>query len=320
MNHVIIRLMKSPVILLSQIRTLSLIGLGILTLTACQATSEPQLGHWSTPQFAGIPDAVKLNELSGIARSNSHPGIYWTLNDGGNPSELIAIDSDAKTKAIIAIDGISNIDWEDIATYQLAGEKFIVIADTGDNGGLRTDLFLHIIKEPIDITANSSVKDVRTIKFQWSDGARDSEAMVVDEKREQFLLISKKRVPAEVYTLPIDAKDNLKPKFIATLEGIAQPDQKIMNEKKNLARYRSQITGADISPDGSWLAVLNYQQVIFYFLPDGKIPRKLIPVHTITLPWLPQAEGIAFSLDGNSLFIGSEQSPVPMIRLNRVNP
>ena len=91
-----------------------------------------------------------------------------------------------------------------------------------------------------------------------------------------------------------------------------------MNTKGDVGRYRSQITGVDISPDSRWLAVLNYQQIIFYSLTNGKLPKKLFPKQTLDLPWLPQAEAIAYSMDGNSLFVASEQSPAPLIRFDRI--
>lgn len=297
---------------------LCLATLGLLSLSACHATSEPALMKWSEPQFAGIPDQAKLSELSGLTRSNVTPGIYWAINDGDNPAEIIAIDGQARTKAWFTVGGVRNIDWEDIANYRDGGRNYLAIADSGDNGGLRTDLFLHIIEEPAGLVENGQVAIVRSIRFRWPDGARDTESLLADEKHRRFLLISKKRVPAEVFALPFDAKDGDKPKLVAILEGIAQPDEKTMNAKGDYGRYRAQITGADISPDGQWLAVLNYQQINFFRLGGQVIPKKLRPLQTLTLPWLPQAEGIAFSKDGNSLFIGSEQSPTPIIRFDRV--
>ena len=310
--------MKSPDILSAQIRTFSFIVFGFISLSACQATSEPVVGNWSIPEFAGIPDANKLNELSGLTRSNTHKDIYWALNDGDNPSELIAIDSQAQTKSILEIEGVRNIDWEDIATFKHNNENYLAIADTGDNGGIRSELFIHIIKEPKKLLANSKASISRTIQFKWPDGPRDSEAMVADEKHQQFLFISKKRVPAQLFALAFDAKNGDSPILLATLEGIEQPDEKIMNDKNDYGRYRAQITGADISPDGKWLAVLNYQQVNFFYIPTGDIPKQLTSKLSITLPWLPQAEGIAFSADGNSILIGSEQSPTPLIRYRQL--
>ncbi len=298
---------------------LSLATLGFISLSACQATSEPANLRWSEPLFAGIPEA-KLDELSGLTRSNVHQGIYWAHNDGAKPAEIYAINAQSQTKAIFSLETIRNIDWEDITSFRFEGKNYLAIADTGDNGGLRKDLFIHIFEEPTQLAENGKITAIRTIQFQWPDGARDTESLVADEKRQQFYLISKKRVPAEVFALPFNAKNGAAPKRISVLENIAQPEEKTMNNKGDFGRYRSQITGADISPDGQWLAVLNYQQVIFFNLSAKKIPKQLKPLQSITLPWLPQSEGIAFSADGNSLFIGSEQSPSPIIRYDRLKP
>ncbi len=307
------------VLIKSRATVLSLATLGFISLSACQATSEPANLRWSEPQFTGIPEA-KLDELSGLTRSNVHQGIYWAHNDGAKPAEIYALNAQAQTKAIYSLETIRNIDWEDITNFRLQGKNYLALADTGDNGGIRKDLFIHIFEEPTQLAENGKITSIRTIQFQWPDGARDIESLVADEKRQQFYLISKKRVPAEIFSIAFNAENGAVPKRISVLENIAQPDEKTMNIKGDFGRYRAQITGADISPDGQWLAVLNYQQVTFFSLYAKKIPKHLKPMHTITLPWLPQAEGITFSSDGNSLFIGSEQSPSPIIRFDRIKP
>jgi hypothetical protein len=310
-------MLELSVTFLSRRTLLSLATLIALSLPACHATSEPATMTWSEPQFAGIPDQAVLNELSGITRSKSHPEIFWAINDGSNPAEIIAIDAQARTKNRYTLDGVSNIDWEDLAAFSDQGRNYLVIADTGDNGGLRTELFLHIVEEPATLTDAGKLSAIRTLRFQWPDGARDTEALVADEKRRQFLLISKKRVPAEIFALPFDANNGDMPKLLSTLDGITQPNAEVMNTKGDYGRYRAQITGADISPDGQWLAVLNYQQITLFGLAAQDLPKRLPAKHVITLPWLPQAEGIAFSSDGNSLFVAGEQSPSPMIRYDR---
>lgn len=294
-----------------------MLAIGCASLPACQATSETQPWRWSEPSFAGIPDSQKLAELSGLTRSNSHPGLFWAINDGDNRAEIIAIDAGATTKAAVTVEGIRNVDWEDIASYRMDGSNYLAIADTGDNGGLRPELFIHAIEEPSRLDA-ASVKPLRSLRFIWQDGARDSEALFASGEKRMFYLISKKRVPAELYALPFDAADGSSPRLLARLQGIAQPDAETMNSKGDYGRYRAQITGADLSPDGRVFAVLNYQQVYFYALPDGPVTA-IQPLSSMTLPWLPQAEGIAFSQDGKSLFIGSEQTPTPIIRFDRLS-
>jgi hypothetical protein len=80
-------------------------------------------------------------------------------------------------------------------------------------------------------------------------------------------------------------------------------------------RYRSQITGADLSPNGRVLAVLNYHSIHLYVRDTGEEWSAAMkqPPGELTFPWLPQAEAIAFSPDGRSLLIGGEQRPSPLL-------
>lgn len=317
--YAIIPLMKSNVLLKPRSLFTGLFCVGYLFLSACQATSEPTVPRWSEPVFAGIPDAGKLSELSGLTRSNFADDVYWAINDGDNPAEIIAIDGSARTLATFTAPGLQNIDWEDITNYTVAGKHYLAVADTGDNGGVRDVLSIHVFQEPADAKRGGQLAPVRTIRFQWPDGARDAESLFASAKMKSFYLISKKRVPAELFALPFDAADGSKPVLVATLAGIAQPDADTMNKKGDYGRYRAQITGADLSPDNRTIAVLNYQQINFFPMPK-KSNTTLKPASTLTLPWLPQAEGIAYSRDGNQLFVGSEQAPTPVIRYDRQHP
>ncbi|WP_297799233.1 hypothetical protein [Arenimonas sp. GDDSR-1] len=312
-------MMKSIVLFKPRRAFLALFTVGYLFLSACQATSEATPVRWSEPVFAGIPDAGKLAELSGLTRSNHADGVYWAINDGDNPAEIIAIDGAAQTLGTFSTEGVRNIDWEDITNYSLNGKNYLAIADTGDNGGIRDELYIHIFEEPADANQSGSITPVKSIRFHWPDGARDAESLFASSESKRFYLISKKRVPAELFALPFDAKDGSKPVKVATLEGIAQPDAQTMNSKGDYGRYRAQITAADLSPDKTTIAVLNYQQIYFFKMPKGK-GQSLSPQTIITLPWLPQAEGIGYSRDGKQLFVGSEQAPTPVIRFDRLQP
>ena len=311
--------MKSIVLLNPRSLFLGLFSVGYLFLSACQATSDPAVPRWSEPVFAGIPDAGKLSELSGLTHSNRAAGVYWAINDGNNPAEIIAVDGNVRTLATFSVQGVRNIDWEDIANYSQNGKHYLAVADIGDNGGVRDELFIHIFEEPSDAKRSGNIIPIKSIRFLWPDGARDAESLFASAKNRSFYLISKKRVPAELFALPFDAADGTKPVLVATLEGIAQPDADTMNKKGDYGRYRAQITAADLSPDNRTIAVLNYQQVIFFPMPK-KSKVRLKPLSTLTLPWLPQAEGITYSRNGKQLFVGSEQTPTPVIRYDLLQP
>jgi hypothetical protein len=84
------------------------------------------------------------------------------------------------------------------------------------------------------------------------------------------------------------------------------------------ARIRHQVTAADLSSDGRRLAVLTYSELLIY--PRGRsgswqqTVARAPWIHD--LPWLPQAEGLAWSTDGRGLYATGEHSPAPLLFLN----
>lgn len=281
-----------------------------------------QAARWSEPEVAGLVTDPTLKELSGLAASRVHPGRYWAINDGGDGARLHLIDERGRLRGSVGIEGAENRDWEDLAAFELDGRRWLLVADTGDNGGVRQELQLYVLEEPVDLDAPARV--AWTLRFRWPDGPRDCEAVAVDARRGEVLLISKKRVPPELFRLPLrsPAPDALLvAERVGTLPGIEQPDADDLANSPVYGRYRSQVTGADLSPNGRVLAVLNYRSVHFVVREagadwsaslTGKLPH-------LVLPWIPQAEAIAFATDSRSLLIGSEQVPSPLLRY-RIEP
>jgi hypothetical protein len=273
--------------------------------------------RWAAPEYAGVLSDPDLDEVSGLAASRAHPGIYWAINDSGTGPKVIAIKADGSKEATMTLAGGENVDWEDLDAFDLNGKHYLLIADTGDNGGIRKQLTLYVIEEPAKLRDGGSLKPAWIINFKWPDGARDCEAAAVDPVRGEVLLISKKRVPPELFRVALRPSDGnpQTAELLATLSDISQPSQEELKKNPVYGRYRSQITAADLSTNGRVLAVLNYHSVHLYVRRDGQDwaqVMKTVPGQ-LELPWLPQAEGIAFSPDGRSLLIGSEQRPSPLI-------
>ncbi len=269
-----------------------------------------------SPEYAGFFTHPDLEEVSGLAASRAHPGLYWAQNDGGNGSKLVAVKGNGAHVATVDVLGAENVDWEDIDSFDLDGKHYLMVADTGDNGGIRKVLTLYVIEEPARLDDGEKLRPAWTIKFRWPDGARDCEATAVDAANSEILLISKKRVPPELFRLPLRPGDGLQTaSLVGTLGGIAQPSESELKKEPVYGRYRSQISGADLSPNGRVLAVLNYHSIHLYVRAPGKdwSQSTAAPSGILSFPWLPQAEGIAFSLDGRSLLVGSEHQPTPLL-------
>ncbi|UHQ24652.1 hypothetical protein LVB77_08175 [Lysobacter sp. 5GHs7-4] len=269
-------------------------------------------------ELSGMLVDGQLDEISGLAASRRHPNVLWMIDDGGNPERLFAVGDDGQRLATFRIEGVTKTDWEDVAAFRLGGRNYLLIADTGDNGGLRRSLQLHVVEEPAKLE-NARLRPAWSIAFRWPDGARDCEAVAVDAANGRILLISKKRQPPELFTLPLRPAGNglLTAQRAGALAGVPQPSAKDLERKPRSARLQSQVTAADVSPDGRTLAVMTYRYLLLYPRRNGQswsaavaAPPKLTP-----LPWLPQAEALGWAADGRSLYATGEFVPAPLYRI-----
>jgi hypothetical protein len=273
-------------------------------------------------QLSGLILDAKLAEVSGLAASHRHEDVLWVANDGGNGARLYAISRRGAKVATYRVAGAENTDWEDLASFRLDGRDWLLVADTGDNGGLRRTLQLHVFAEPARI-ADGVLRPAWTIVFRWPDGeARDCEAVAVDAARGEVLLVSKKRQPPELFSLPLRApprgSGTLVARALGKVAGVPEGDTDEVAANPELARIRSQVTAADIAPDRHAFALMTYRDVLLYRRrgrEDWAAALSRSPeVHA--LPLLPQAEALAWSADGRGLYATGEFSPAPLLYLN----
>jgi len=203
-----------------------------------------------------INDMSHLPEVSGLAYSRQAYGVLWVHNDGpnaGGPGDtrIYAISHEGKRLADVRLEGVSNIDWEDIAVNVEGGVSYIYVADIGDNPGARTFLTIYKFREPYvdpswdghDLTIGQ--QEILPIMVYYPDGVHyDSEALAVDPFNADLLLFTKDHFAtytSNVYRLPygLQATFTANPLvYVTTLPFVY-------------------VTGADISPSGSTLGLTN---------------------------------------------------------------
>ena len=263
-----------------------------------------------------------LPEVSGMAASHAHPGTLWVENDSGNPAAVYAVSPGGTLRATLSIDGVPNIDWEDLAAFDLDGRHYLLLADTGDNGGIRKTLALHVIEEPKELR-DGHARVAWSIAFRWPDGPRDCEAVAVDVQTRSILLITKKRVPAQLFRLPLrpTASNASEPgvltaELLGTLAGIPQPTPDELKAAPHYAKYLSQVTAVDIAPDRGSIAVLTYRRAYLYRRRGDEDWAQALShaPQLISFGWLPQAEALAFALDGRSFYVSGEHLPAPIMQ------
>ena len=86
------------------------------------------------PTELGRIDDPGLTELSGLAASRRHPGLFYAHNDSGDVARVYVLDASGSVVGRIALTGAAHVDYEDIAVGPSPdGEPWVHVGDVGDN-------------------------------------------------------------------------------------------------------------------------------------------------------------------------------------------
>ncbi len=124
----------------------------VVLLAAAACTSVLVIPDSDNPRYseviiAGQIQNSRIIEASGLARSNRHNEILWTMNDDG-PPVVYAIGTDGSDVGSLTLRHARNVDWEDLAAFELDGTPYLLIADTGDNEANRPYATIYVVEEP----------------------------------------------------------------------------------------------------------------------------------------------------------------------------
>jgi len=265
-----------------------------------------------------ILQSSAIHEASGMAASSRDNGLLWVINDSGSKPELHLMETGGSYRGKVAVANARNVDWEDLASFVMDGSAWLLVADTGDNTSKRETCTIYIVREPDAPAAGKSLDGTTRIaweiRFRYEDGPRDCEAVAVDAAAGKILLLSKRTEPPAVYELPLKPNDG-KPVQVARKIG----ETRVAAPADSLIPFRDEPTGLDITPDNSLAAVATYYGVfLFPRKPDESwkdaFARKPVP---LAPHLLAQAEGLAFTKDGRSIFVASEGKSSRIVRYRK---
>lgn len=239
-----------------------------------------------------------IDEASGLAYSRNYTNSLWIHNDSGDDARLFLINENAVAQGFITLEGATNRDWEDMAIARFNNANQLFVADIGDNSLQYDDKYLYYFAEPSTVfnaTFNIPSSSITKITLQYPDGKKDAEALMIDEKANEFYIISKEGTQASVYKASIPLPNG---------------DLDITMEKVATLPYGN-ITAADISADGLEVLVKTYSNVYYWKRQDinTSIASLLQNVPTV-LSYTPeiQGEAIAWHKDQLGYFTLSEKS------------
>ena len=245
-----------------------------------------------------------LSEISGIAISAADPDLLWVHEDSAGPTVLTALGLDGRTRGTITLEGVTNVDWEDIALGPCGAQTCLFVGDFGDNGWSRDEVSILRIEEPApQADGFAHVVTPEVLPYTYVDGPVDAEALFIDASGLPVVVDKRMDGTARLHRLP-----ELTPGVPVVAEELATI---VTTEGEgNLA---SAVTAADLRRDGVLLLIRTYGKLLEYPVGEGG----LAGLGEVQWRELPrgielQGEAAAWSPDGLSAWHLAETANATM--------
>lgn len=251
---------------------------------ATTSTTEPRPGvcdPFDDAAALGVIEDGALAEVSGIARHSSDPGRFWAHNDSGAPPRLWSVALDGTVLGYLEVRA-RNVDWEDMALGPGPdGGSWVYLGDIGDNLARRAGVWLHRFPEPME--SSGTVEVVESLNISYPGGAADAEALIVDPVTgDAFILTKTPTGRSTVVRVPVGAWAQ----DVAIAEVVATVDLGPL----------ALITAADVSADGSVIAVRTYGDVWLWEREPGETVGQALRGRPCRAPAPGEAQGEAVAL------------------------
>jgi hypothetical protein len=260
------------------------VGLAFATLLAALAWAD---GDDLAP--AGRLRHGPIREASGIVRGRRSPGIFWVLNDSGNPATLFAVTRDGTLVREFPVN-MPNVDWEDLT---LGPDGRLYIGDIGNNDGRLPLRAVYAVDEP-DPAADPEgpLPVVKASYYRFPPGGRfDAEGLFIDRGRAVLVAKYLDGREADLFAVPLDPPAPLLrpalPERVGRLPGCTEP-----------------VTGAALAADRRRLAVCSYH-VVRVYQRAGVGTDEWTPLAVVPFPDRGRmVEAVCW--DGNDLLLAAE--------------
>jgi|GEM_PF-1209159 len=251
---------------------------------------------YTTITKTGTVASTGLVEASGLGASRTRPGVLWSHNDSRDGARIYAIGEDGADLGSFDIAGTLAFDWEDMAAGPGSdpGTSMLYLGDIGDNFSIRDGrITVHRVPEPDPTTPTDPIEGAVALEYRYPDGVYNAEALFVWDGA--IYIITKDKEEARVYRGDAtgDGSD------VETLELVT------------VLPLGAEVSGADISWDGSTIAFRGYRTVwMWHHTSDRSIADTLAGEPcTAPSPDEVQGESIAFLQDGSYATVSEGEHP-----------
>ncbi len=241
------------------------------------------------PQRVGKLTHPAIAEASGVVASRRYPDIFWVHNDSGHPATLFAVRRDGSLVGEFKV-AATNLDWEDIA---IDDRGHLYIGDIGNNTRALPVRVIYRVDEPDPAVPTDVPLPVSFASYyRYKKGeVFDAEGLFIENNRAVLVSKNSNKRDADLYAVPLAPPGSLvrpvKAEKISFLPGFTEA-----------------ATGADLSVDGTLLAVCSIERVRVYSR-DGDRGWKL-ESQVASPPG--QVEAICW--DGRDLILANEERSV----------
>jgi len=252
-----------------------------------------------------------ITEASGLVHSRQNDDIFWTHNDFdesgvANSNTIYAFNQDGLNIGEWTLTNLpmNQRDWEDIATDNNGN---LYIGEIGDNGRNYGTKFIYKCPEPDLSNLGSMGIQCTSYEFKYNDTIKhDAETLMVDLNGDIYI-ITKHPIgtsgKSKVFKLGVDTISNTE---INEAELIMELDTFPGDSNRN------QVTGGDISSNGSKILVLTYEKMFYYERLSSETIQDALSKEPEEVTYnkehpLEQGEAVAWSNNNNNYYTISEK-------------
>ena len=288
----------------------------MLAVTACSDSGQaPSIA----PVVIGKIEDPAIREASGLARSHREENILWIINDNGAKEWVHAISLRGARRGEFDLKKSDNKDWEDLASFELDGEPYLLIADIGDNDAKRKSRTLYIVEEPA-AKKKDKAKIAWRVKFKFPNGPRDAESAAVDVENQRALILSKRDIPPALYDVPLqpDTDKTITARWLGTIKSLPAPSRQDVEFAPKTKDWHWQPVGMDISEDNLAAVILTARAVYYYTRQPGQDWFDALNTRPqrVSLGNFRNAEAVAFGNNRRSVVVTGENKHSPLLLID----
>ena len=280
-------------------------GVGVSPAAARGPSLDPFVCRTYTHSVAGIVNDPALNEISGMARGRRDTSVLWVNEDSGARADVHALSLTGQRRQTFRLDGVKARDWEDmdVGPGPQAGTNYLYLGDIGDNGKKWPSITIYRVPEPAVTGAGTitALAGTQALAARYPDGPHNAEAMAVAPDGTIYVIT--KEAKTRVYALPYPQSTT----GVTTMQLVAA----------GTLGSRTDMSGADIRPDGRALIVRGYRSAWTWPINPGESMATTLQRTPCTTPTFRDEKGgeaIAFLDNDGSYTSSGEMINAPIRR------